>query len=223
MAGSPTIGDVYEITVDGAIASQAAVNVYFYEVRETWLDTNPTFAQALVEDFRDNTLPDILACQAGDYTVSLLRCRNLYDEADAYSLPVSLAGTKYAAAVDTLGAFEALAFNLGGETSAVKNGAKRLAGIANADVQDGIVTASSLITAAATAAEMMERPLQVGFLIGSDVAWPVLVKRVRTGTPGAYEYRLPTSQGEGITTTIINALFNVLVSSQVSRKIGIGV
>lgn len=223
MAGSSTPGDVYEITVVQDLKGQEVLNIYFYEVTEIWIDTNPTFAQALVEDFVENTLPDILAISTGDLTVSLVKGRNLFNEADSYSLPVSLEGTLYDASADTQTTFNAVGFTLGGETTAVKAGAKRFAGVADAVAVDGVITDGTMLTNCAGASTALERALQVGFLIGSDVAIPVIVKRVRTGTPGNYEYRLPATQAESVQTRIINALFSVLVTSQVSRKIGIGV
>jgi hypothetical protein len=109
-----------------------------------------------------------------------------------------------------------------GETHAVRRGAKRVAGVPDVWEASGTIYDPDGVAAGTALAEAMGRPVQVGLLLPSDVFFPVLVKRVRSGISGAYEYRLPESSGETVKTRIINVLFKILTTSQVSRKIGVG-
>lgn len=221
MAGSPTLGDIYELTDKQTFRGQEVFNVYFYEVDETFVTTEATIAKVLGDNWIDQILPDIIGCHSAEVVHTQVSVRNLYDVADSYVTDISVAGLDTGS--DVLPNFSAYPFQLAGETTAVKKGAKRIAGVPETAQTNGVVTDTSVLTALANAGDAMSRAVQVGLVIMSDVFFPVLVKRERDGVSGAYTYKLPHTRGAGVTTRIVSALFNVLVSSQVSRKIGVGI
>lgn len=219
MAGSPTIGDVYELVDVQALRGQQVLNVYFYQVRETFVTTRPTIAEVLANNWTGQILPDLTAVQTEDLVHTSVRVRNLYNAADTFELLMSAAGDD---SNPTDSNFDAYPFQMQGETHAVRKGAKRIAGVSDGANADGIVTDPATLALLDSIATSMSAPVQVGTLILTDTFFPVLVKRVRSGVAGAYEYRLPETSGEGVVTTIINVLFDVLISTQNSRKIGRG-
>lgn len=221
MAIDVHVDDLYELVCEQTFQGQKCLNVYFYRTGAIYVNTLPTNAQVLVDGFVEQILPDIISAQSDQIVYNVVRARNLYDPVDSYTRALSEPG--YVASSDFESTFDALAFTLQGETRAVRTGAKRQAGVPDSFVTDGVVTGELALAAAASAAEAMGKAIQVGTLLPSDVFFPTLVKRVRTGTPGHYTYELPSVRGEGVWTTVINVLFDVLISSQVSRKIGRGV
>jgi hypothetical protein len=48
---------------------------------------------------------------------------------------------------------------------------------------------------------------------------PIIVKRILDGT----QYRLPANAGELVYGTVTDAVYNPLITTQTSRKIGVGV
>ena len=119
--------------------------------------------------------------------------------------------------------FNAIGFALNGDNPAVKNGAKRFGGVFEDYVNDGVITGSDLITKLNALGDTMEGYVTVGTLIPDNVFRHVIVKRIRSGSPGAYTYRLPTNQLESTLSAVVVALFNAVVTSQLSRKIGVGI
>jgi hypothetical protein len=219
------LNDLYELSLIGTLFNQEVSNVFHYRQALEFATTNPTHAQALAEGFRDQKMTALRALSSGDLVYTDINVRNLYDGADQYNLPVSLPGTGSSAGVaDTLGSFTALSFTLQPETNVTKQGAKRFAGVFEAQQTDGVVTDTNILTTHAPAASAaITSPVTVGLVIPDDVFIPVLVKRIRSGSPGGYSYRLPTNAAEGQWSRIVVALFNAIVTSQVSRKIGVGI
>lgn len=213
------LNDVYEITDVQELRGQEVLNVYFYRQNEIFGTTNPTYAQAAAEAWVDQILPAVTAVQSQDVVHTALRVKNLFDASDAFEIVHSIPGDQ---SNSTSSNFDAIGLQLGGETAAVRKGAKRIAGIPDAAEAAGVITDAGLIAAGADLAEALEAALQIGTLITSPVFLPVLVKRVRSGSPGNYEYRLPENAGETVSTKIINVLFEILLTSQVSRKLGLG-
>lgn len=211
--------DVFELVDVQSLRGQEVFNVYFYEYNELFVTTTPTFSQVLAENWVDQILPSVLACQSQNISHVGVRVRNLYDPADAFEVTLSEPG---AVAEDGEGNFDAIAFQLGGETSAVKKGAKRIAGVPDIWEVEGVIVHGDGVAAGAALATAMEDSVDVGLIIPDPCFIPVIVKRVRSGVSGDYTYELPTSQVDGIKTRIVNALFEVLLTSQVSRKIGLG-
>lgn len=219
MAGIATVGDVYELVDEQRLDGQEMLDVYYYRLGDVFVTTDPTIAQALAEQWAAQILPGVLGVQSSDVGHSQIRVRNLYNEGDAFNLVVSESGAISAVADSD---FDALSFVLQGESAVTRKGAKRIGGLTDASNTRGVVTDSTTLTAAATLADLLATPVAVGLIIPSNVFYPVIVKRIRAGVSGSYTYRLPANAGEGVTNAIINALFNVLVTSQTSRKQGVG-
>lgn len=221
MAIVPVLNDIFELTDKQTFQGQEVFNVYFYEVGEIFVSTSATVAQVLAEGFISQILPVISNPQSIQLTHSEISVRNLYDPADQFTVSIAVPGLT--SAPDVLPIFNAVGFQLSGETAAVKKGAKRLAGVPESAQTDGVITDTSYITALGNVGTAIAQPVQVGLILPSDVFFPVIVKRERSGVSGSYTYTLPSARGVGVKTRIISALFNVLVSSQISRKIGVGI
>lgn len=216
------VNDVYEVTHTQIDRGQVCTNVYFYFQDLEFVTTNPTKAQACAESWSDNILPIILDMQPAEVLTTEVKARNLFNDADAFAIPFSLPGA-VAGDRQMFSTFNAFGFALNGDNPAVKNGSKRYVGVSEDYVSDGVVTGAPLITALDNIASSLVSPLLVGTIILDPVFVPVIVKRVRTGSPGAYEYRLPETSLESVISRVVVAIWDVIVTSQLSRKIGVGV
>jgi len=220
-----SVGDIYETTLKGTLFGQQINNVFFYYQDLEFVTTNPTKAQALVEGFEAQVVDVIMEMITSDYSLASVTARNLFDTSDAYELLLSGGGVlSGGASLDTMTAFTAYGFKLQTEDHSVKPGAKRFAGVAESEQTDGIVTGTTMLsTLAPDTADALAAPIQIGTLITDPVFVPIVVKRVRSGSPGSYSYRLPETSGEAVFSRVVAALFEVLVTSQVTRKIGVGI
>lgn len=214
-----TIGNVYELTDVQTQDGQEVLNVYFYRLGDLFATDDPTPAQVLADNWVDQKLDAIRTIQTSALNHTEIRCKNLYNPADSYIKAISLPGLDEE---DADSNFDAMGFVLQGATTAVRKGAKRLGGLLDRYNTGGVMDDPTLVTALDAAATAIASPVQVGLVIMSDVFYPTLVKRIRSGTPGAYTYRLPENAEEGVLTDVINVIWNALITSQVSRKIGIG-
>jgi len=215
-------GDAYELTLKQLDRGQEANNIFCYYQAEEFVTTDPTKAQVLAENWADQILPAILGVQPAEVLTTGLSVKNLFDASDAYELGLSETGT-FTGDRDLLPTFNAYGFQLNGDNPAVKNGAKRFAGVWEDYVTDGVITGSSLTTPLDALSTALEAYVTVGLIIPDNVFEPVIIKRVRSGAPGAYTYRLPETTGELVRSKIVVALWNAVITSQLSRKIGIGV
>lgn len=215
------VTDIYEITLKQLDRGQVANNVFTYQQVLEFVTTNPTKAQVLAENFRDQILPSLRNVQPAEVLTTGIEVKNLFNASDGYSLSLSLPGG-YGSDREMMPTFNAIGFALNGNNPAVKNGRKSIAGVFEDYVNDGVITGSDLITKLNTLGDKFEAFVTVGTLIPDDVFKPVIVKRVRSGDPGNYEYRMPINAGEAVVSQVVVALFNAIVTSQLSRKIGVG-
>lgn len=206
-----SIGDVYEIVDTSSMMGQKVINVYFYRLMAT--PVGFVGAQDVAQAYVDQMLPDVIAVQASDVLHQSVKARNLFDETDASELLISEAGEF---GTDSLGTFNAFPFRLVGDNAAVRAGAKRIAGIDGTGQTDGVVDAPLLLTALNALATKMGEILTFG--IGTSLIEPVIVGRI----PDGGGYRLPTNVGEAVISLVIDVLFDTLITSQVSRKVGRG-
>lgn len=218
-------GDIYEVSDDQTLFSQQIGNVYFYRQALEFVTTDPTKAQTLAQNWVAQMLDKVRAIQTPDVLHTRIRVRNLYNESDAYELSISLAGNAGVASTgQTTSPFDAYAFAMDGSNAAVRDGQKRIAGVDEGWVLDGALNPATYDgTAFVNAANAMAAPVTVGLIIPDNVFLPVVVKRIREGAPGAYTYRLPESSGEGVWSQIVVGLYKLIITSQVSRKIGVGI
>jgi hypothetical protein len=119
--------------------------------------------------------------------------------------------------------FNAISIALNGDNPAVKSGRKRFAGIPEDFQDDGVIVSAGAIAGLANLENNLESAVTVGTVIQDPVFQPVVIQRVRTGTPGNYQYRLPSASGEAIFSKVVVAAFNAIITSQISRKIGKGI
>lgn len=206
-----SIGDVYQLVDEQALESQKIVNVYFYR-----LDTPVVgnVAEMLSTSWIANVLPDVLAIQGDALSHRSVTVRNLFNESEAYTELISETGG-YAGS-DLLPTFNAVGFRLIGDNAAVRNGQKRFAGVPESAQTNSVVTYAPFLAQLATLAVTLAAGLPIGLDI--DALIPVIVQRILVGS----NYELPSSAGEAVLSEVIDALFNVDVTSQTSRKIGRG-
>jgi hypothetical protein len=215
-------GDMYELTLEQLDRGQHCDNVFqFYQALE-FVTTTPTKAQVLAENWVDQILPGILALQPAEVLTTGVNVKNLFDDSDGYHLPLTEVGS-FGSDRELLPTFNAYAFRLNGDNPAVKSGAKRFAGVFEDYQNDGVVAGSPIITPLTALETLLVSPVTVGLVIPDNVFLPSLVKRVRSGVSPDYEYRMPENTGELIFSKLVVAIFNAVISSQVSRKIGVGI
>lgn len=216
------VGDVYELICEQLYGTSTVLNVFFYEQISIVLPAEGfTIGGLLAEQWDEQVGSVIRTIQNQDVTHVEVRARNLFDATDAGVYPVSetgLVGTS-----NGMGPFVAMAFSLKGANPAVKNGAKRFVGVDESGQTDGIMVQPEMIAGAEDVAEALAANVTAGDVIPTDTWAPTIVQRVRSGSPGAYEYRLPENVGETVLSRIASALFNIVLSSQVSRKYGRGI
>lgn len=215
-------GDIYELTLHQLDRGQVCENVFYFEQRFEFVTTDPTHAQVLAENWRDQILPSISACQPAEVLTTGVSVKNLFDVSDGYDLALSIAGG-FATDRQMESTFNAIGFKLNGNNPAVKNGSKRFAGVFEDYVDDGVITGATLLTVCNTLGTKIATPVTVGLIIFTDTFFPCIVKRIRSGTPGNYTYRLPETRLETVFSSVVVALLNVIITSQLSRKIGVGV
>lgn len=205
------IGDVYEIVDSGTMIGQKVLNVYFYKLLGTPIGF--AGAESVAQAYVDQVLPDVCAVQTADVLHQSVKARNLFDETDAHEILVSEPGV---AGTDSQSTFNAYPFRLVGDNAAVRAGAKRIPGVEDAFVSDGVVTDVDILVLLNDLAEKFAATLTFG--IGTSFLDPVIVKRILTGG----EYSLPTTPEAAILSVVTDVLFDALVTSQVSRKVGRG-
>ena len=218
------VGDIYELTDVQKLFDQQVLNVYFYQQVTAVIPISPTpnVAAVMADEFANSALfTAIRSVQSTALEHQGIYVRNLFDSSDQYDLLGSWFGTSGGAAAITT-TFDAVGFRENSNNGSVRDGAKRLAGLEDGTQTDGVIVGAGTLTALAGIANEMEASIFAGVILPIATWEPVVVKRVRSGTPGNYEYRLPENSGELIFGKIIEVLFNVLITSQVSRKVGVG-
>lgn len=202
--------DLYMLTDRGTLRGQQVINVYFYRQNIT-IGSSPS--EALVDAYLAELLPLILDAQPADVLHTEIEAQNLFNPSDKHVRGISEPG-QYG--LDPSSNFDAIGFALSQDNGAVKNGAKRYPGVPDAAEEEGVITSAGYLAILALIAAGLPAPLAVGL---TDVFFPVIVKRINEG-PGLY--RLPSNLGESTYGSITDAVFNPLVTTQNSRKIGRG-
>lgn len=216
------VGDVYELVCDQLYGTSTVLNVFYYEQIAIVIPASGfTIAALLAEQWDEQVGSVIRSNQNNDVIHNEVRCRNLFDSSDAGSFAVDEAGS--ASETAGLGPFVAMPYKLFGNNPGVKNGAKRFVGVAESWQNDGFLVDAGIIAQGEVVAEALAANVTAGDVIPADTWAPTIVKRVRSGSAGAYEYRLPENIGETVLSRIASALLDVVLSSQVSRKYGRGI
>lgn len=202
--------DVWELVDKSTFNGQEALNVFFYQNTDS--TTPPAGSSDLVSQYIATVLPKLVQVQGNNVLHTEISARNLFSPSDNHTESISTAG---AVTGDLMPNFNAFGFKMTQDNGAVKNGAKRFAGVSESAATDGVVTDSATIGALDDLATAMGQTLTVGV---ANVFAPVIIKRILETTG----YRLPTSFGEAIIGLVIEVAWNTLLTSQTSRKIGVG-
>jgi len=214
--------DVYELIDYQSAYGIPIENVYFYRRNAaSFVDTTqPTVAGSLLNSWYSKIFPTIYPCQGTDVIHTKLTMRNLFDDSDAANLLISQTGTANVGAVEDLPPYNAYAVKFGTPGLLVKDGYKRLAGVIESAQVDGGLTNPTIVLRLTTFANKVLEGIRFSAdLPINQVAVLTVVKRVRSGVPGDYEYRLPENQGESVWADVGTAVIKFLLTSQVSRKI----
>lgn len=202
--------NVYEVVDEYTFLGQQMKNVYFYQI-------GPALsfdAQDLAEDFTSVCLPFIRPVHANDVIHTRVAVRNLFDPAESGEVLHSLAGT-LAAGGEALPPFTAAAFTLARQTSLTRSGKKRVYAGGESFQTGGTWNGALLTALAALAGQMAE-----AIVVTAVERWfPVIVKRILV-TAG--EYRLPATQAEADINGVSGGLVSSLMTTQNTRKIGVG-
>lgn len=204
--------DIFQIIDRSTLSGQQVLNVYFYW--DNFVGSTRDSSD-LLDAFEGQMLPAVTAFQTPALLHTQLECNNLFVPADREVRTISVPGE--IGGGDDLPNFNALGVALTQDNGAVKNGAKRIGGIADSAQANGVWSGSGYLTLFNALADQLAAPLLDGII----EAWlPVIVKRLLV-SPGVYE--LPTSIGDAVFGVVTEAAWNPLVTSQTSRKIGVGV
>lgn len=218
------VGDVYEVTDVQVMYGQQVLNVYFYEQIALLIPgtDDPNLAGILATNWYSEILPTIIAGQTADVVHTAIRSKNLFDESEAYEFLTSSPGEYGPEDADSESSFDALGIKMSSTNAAIRPGGKRIAGIIQSAALDGVITDASYLTAAANIANTMTDSVSSGTLIPLDTWRPVVVERIPYVVAGRTRYRLPNVIGEKVIGYLVSALFNAVLTSQVSRKVGRG-
>lgn len=200
-------GDVFEVIDVMTIGGKEVMNVYHY--RRDSLVAVGGDAAALSADFIADVIPKIAAFQPSTLVHTAVKVRNIFNPSEALETPISVAGAN--TAMDILPRFNAIDFILSGDNPAVRNGRKRIAGVVETYQQNGVVMGSAYLPLLDTFANQLSTALQHGAI---NTFFPVIVKRVLTGGV----YGLPALVADLVFSSVVDALYNVAVTSQTSRK-----
>jgi len=203
--------DVYQVTDKSIYEGQECLNVYFFQARNV---LGTPYAIDMADAFEGQLLPLVCAVQVDDVLHTELRVQNLFDPSDVHVRSISEPGTGETTG-DRLPIFAALPYRLNGDNGAVRNGSKRYTGVIEEWQNNGVITNAGFLTAMDALADGLSDTLLFGII---EQFVPVIVQRILSGG----NYVLPTSLGTAVLSTVTDAIYSALISSQVSRKIGSG-
>ncbi|MDE8535455.1 hypothetical protein PZC41_14195 [Staphylococcus aureus] len=215
-------GDLYELIFEQRFLGQQVLNVFHYEQAATIQPLGGSVEDVLLAEFEEQKIPAFTAVHSTDVSYVSLRCRSLFD-ASKSAVKLLTGGGGLSSQIDqVLPAFATMSFTLNPAEPIVRKGAKRVAGVLESVQADGILTDASYLVVLNALAEAFETPITGGLIIQDPVWYPVLVKRIKEGVPGEEVYRLPANSQEAQFTRIKEAVLQLLISTQNSRKVGIG-
>jgi len=215
------VGDVYEVVDVQTLQDQEIQNVYFYRQVNAFVPLAGSMAQAIADEFVETLVPVIASVQAPDLIHTEVRVRNLFNGVDAATAVAGVIGG-WVSGSDFLPSFAAWGLRMTTANASVRDGAKRIAGIPEIAQTDGVPIPEA-IDGLNLVADALAEPITGGLIIEDDILFPVIVKRVRTGVSPDYEYRLPENTGELVFGTVLETLVKLFITSQISRKFGVGI
>jgi hypothetical protein len=218
------LGEVYELTLKTTQAGQQMANVFYFQELSTFAGGLPNPAEACASAFFAQYLPKIRAITNPQLNYLMISCRSLWTDSFKHDILLTGNGTGTGNfGGEALSTFLAIGFKMRGNNPAVKVGFKRFAGIGEGVNANGVV---NLIGGEITAMTALKTQMSTNLMdtLTTLIPWfaPAIIKRVRTGVPGNYVYRLPAEPGETIVSVIVEAAWQLLLTSQTSRKVGVG-
>lgn len=216
------VNDVYELTLKGTQDSQEVTNVFQYDQIALVGSLSGTTAQALAQSFIEQTLPAIVSAIHASVVYSSIKTINLFDDTDFDDEVLTTLQGEGQRGGSSLPTFNAASLTFESLHRHIKPGHKRFPGVSQSDVSADYYVAGTEITQLNNLATQLAKNLTVGAIIPVDCFAPCIVKRVRTGAPHAYHYRMPHVISEKVVSYLGGVLVNLLVSSQYSRKVGVG-
>lgn len=206
-----TDNDVYQLTHTQQFYGVEVENVYFYQ-RGTGITIG---AQELVEEWIEQVLPDIQAFQVPECVTTAVTAQNLFSVPDTYSAALNSAGTGSSLG-EGMPPMVSAGFTLVRHSPITRNGSKRIAGIGEAVQENGIFQGGTPLGLLQDVADAILRTILGGLSIESF--FPVIVGRILDGGT----YRLPASTSEATVNAVDDVTYNVEVTTQNSRKFGVG-
>ena len=207
------IGNIWQVLDEQEYMEQKCVNVYFYH-DTTPLGSGTAFELAAL--FLSEVQPGIVECQNNLVTHTGLTVKSLFDPDDRYAVAYSSPGL-LAHGDGAMPTFNAWAFRMNTNTGSVRPGHKRIVGLREQDTAGGAANGATIASALTVAAAAMGLALD-GSTWGSAYV-PVVVKRILT----PLGYALPENTLDAVFARVVSVAWEALITSQVSRKIGLGV
>lgn len=203
------LDQIWQIAVDIDVAGLISTNVFFYQSPAS---ASPS-ATAIGNTFKSQVLTPWKGILRTDNEIIQTRTHNILATLSELTQPVGFAGTLTPA--EHLPPFNAVGVKLGVGTTLTRPGAKRLAGLVDGDVVDGIIAGATYLTNLNGLLNAFLGNL-LDPVTSAVIASPIIVKRL-LGTDG--KYRLPANYGETVVNPIVSAVADTRVTSQVSRKV----
>jgi len=213
------INDVYQLVQRHRDPDMKEIeNVLFYRQQ---LDSvggpYSTQAERLARDWILDVWPTMLPTIPSNIPLVGLSVRNLFNESDAFELPLAISGGRSVSGVEGQPSFVAAKATLAVDNGAVNKGRKQMFGMFESDQNGGLLTSGGLTNFSNRAAAYL---LGVSTVLGGARAFmPVVVKRIREDhgeLPPTY--RLPLLLAELVFGRVVSSVLSAVVTSQNSRK-----
>jgi len=210
------INDLYQLVLTAKynFTEPTLVNAFYYR---DIVGLTSDAAESLANEFQLDVLPKIAAVVTGSTKFTKLVVKNLYDPTDFWEELLSVAGDRSGEAMPP---FNAWSFVSNRKRADIRPGQKRFGILSETDVSTGGFVESGLVTAMDDLASALGFRMQVSLF---DTWEPRVVKRIRSGVPGEYTYRLPESQGEEVSFYPDTWQYRTAVTTQNTRKHGRGI
>lgn len=215
-------GDLFILEDRQTLLGQEVLNVYTYRWTGALDPSFDTASEQLATLFESQVLPAILAVQSSDVEHTSIKVINQFDPTDFAIVAVSETGDIPSATSELLPPANAVAFQLSSSTRAVRSGAKRIAGIPEGVQIDGVITDIDYTLDLTTLAGQLGGIIFTTETIPQPAYQPIIVKRVKTTTPSGDKYNWPETLAQFVFSLIADVIFDLIISTQVTRKIGRG-
>lgn len=200
------LADVYEVRMWGNVLN-SNWNLVFHALRAS----GAYDAEDVMNAASQTWLDELAACMSSDATFEGISAKSLGNPLDfaEYGYTATAGGK----GSDCFSPFAAFTIRFTRKRTDMHHGYKRIAGVSEADVADGVVAAGQETLLGAFAAAVMAN-WELSASPGTAVANYIVVKRVLD----AGTYRMPATDGELVYYQPSSAVVSHYISSQNSRK-----